>query len=159
MDFEIGNTPRRYGSGGFTLIELMIVVAIVGILAAIAYPSYTKYIQSTRRGDAQAALLDFAQTLERYHTTKGTYKGAGSDSGGNTGAPTIFPTEAPLDGNTKYYDLTIQSASDGAFTIRATPKGAQSGDGILEYTSTGRKGWDKNGDGDTADSGENTWDN
>lgn len=61
---------------GFTLIELMIVVAIIAILAAIAYPSYVQHVVKTRRAAAEACLLETAQFMERYYTTKLTYVGA-----------------------------------------------------------------------------------
>ena len=53
---------------GFTLIELMIVVAIIGILAAIAYPSYQEYVRRTKRTDAQADMMELANRLQRYKT-------------------------------------------------------------------------------------------
>lgn len=58
---------------GFTLIELMITVAVIGILAAIAYPSYQKYILRANRADAQAILMENAQFMERYFATANTY--------------------------------------------------------------------------------------
>lgn len=150
---------------GFTLIELMIVVAIVGIIAAIAYPSYTEYVERARRSDAQGALMGLAAAMERHRASNGNYQGAAS-GGGNTGAPAIFPDEAPIDGSTKYYDLTIDDgtttgidvgANGNVFALIATPKNAQAGDGILTLDHTGRRGWDENNDGDTDDAGENDW--
>lgn len=141
---------------GFTLIELMIVVAIVGIIAAIAYPSYTGYVERARRSDAQGALMGLAAAMERHRASNGNYQGAAS-GGGNTGAPAIFPDEAPIDGSTKYYDLTIEDADATSYSLQATPKNAQAGDGILTLDHTGRRGWDENNDGDTDDAGENDW--
>ena len=69
---------------GFTLIELMIAVAIVGILAGIAYPSYQDSVRKSRRADAKGALLGFANAMERYFTENNSYLGAGA-GGGNTG--------------------------------------------------------------------------
>lgn len=140
---------------GFTLIELMIVVAIVGIIAAIAYPNYTEYTERARRTDGQGALTGLASALERHYATRNTYAGAAS-GGADTGAPEIYPDEAPIDGGRKYYDLTIQSADGSSFTVRATPKGGQTGDGILELDSTGARRWDRDANG-SFDAGENTW--
>lgn len=154
------------GMHGMTLIELMIVVAVLGILIAIAYPSYREHIVKTRRADAQGALMGLANAMERHYTENSTYCGAavagGTDACGDggdkdTGAPDIFPTEAPIDGDDKYYNLTINAASATSYTLRATPKGDQSGDGYLELTSTGARAWDENADGDTADTNEDNW--
>jgi len=60
---------------GFTLIEMMIVVLIIGILAAIALPSYQRHVTETRRGAAQGCLLELAQFAERYYSTRMTYIG------------------------------------------------------------------------------------
>ena len=140
---------------GFTLFELITVLAIIAVIAALAYPSYTNSVTKTRRADAKAALLSFAQAMERHYTENNSYLGASIS--GNTGAPSIFPTEAPLDGSAKFYDLTIQSATDTTFTLRATPKGSQADDGIMEILNTQFKRWDKNNNGSFA-SDENTWD-
>ncbi len=133
-------------ANGFTLIELMIVVVIIGILAAVVYPSYQDNIKQTRRNDAQGVLTSFAAAMERRYTIENTFTGAAA-GGANTGAPTIFPTQSPLEGSTKYYNLTIQAATATTFTLRATPIGSQAGDGYLELLSSGLKRWDVNGAG------------
>lgn len=148
---------------GFSLIELMIAVAIVGILAAIAYPSYMGFIVDARRTDAQEALLGFANAMERFKTENMTYVGAGTTGTENaTGAPsaTTFPTQAPLDGGDKYYNLTITAADSLAYTLRATPIAgtSQATDGLMELSSVGVRRWDRNNDGDATDAGENSWD-
>lgn len=141
---------------GFSLIELMIVVAIIGIIASIAYPSYTQYVERARRSDAQGALMGLAAAMERHRTVNGTYAGAGA-GGADTGAPSIYSAEAPVDGNPKFYDLTIEAANATSFQLQATPKNGQAGDGILTLAHTGARGWDENNDGDTGDAGENDW--
>lgn len=142
---------------GFTLIELMFVVAIIGIVAAIAYPNYQGYVEKARRGDAQGVLMQFASAMERYYTQNNTYAGA-DDGNGVPGAPPsdLFPDEAPLDGNAKFYDLTIQDLQANSFTLRATPKNGQSGDGFLQLHSNGVREWDADNSGSIG-AGENTW--
>ncbi|MFD1217979.1 type IV pilin protein [Microbulbifer celer] len=129
---------------GFSLIELMIVVAIIGILAGIAWPSYQDHVQASRRADAQGALMGLAQAMEQYFTENGTYTGAAD----NNNVPQIFATEAPLDGGTKYYNLRAIVANDGgSYDLQAQAKGAQADDGNLLLRSTGEKGWDRGDDG------------
>ncbi len=113
---------------GFTLIEVLIVVAILGILAAIAIPSYTKYITSSRRADGQVALLEAAQKMERYFTNNNTYVGATIGDGAND---LIFKTS-----EREYYLLSFpgnDNPSARAFTIRATAQNEQLKDTDCEY--------------------------
>jgi type IV pilus assembly protein PilE len=140
---------------GMTLIEILIVVVIVGILAAIAYPSYRNQVLSSRRADAQQALMSLASAMERHHSQNLTYEGA-ADDGENTGAPAIFPDEAPLDGKRKYYNLRITAASVDDYTLQAQPKNDQAGDGLLEITADGTRGWDRDANGSIAAS-EQCW--
>ena len=126
----------------FTLVELMVVVAVVAILAAIAFPFYNEHVRRARRADAQGALAGLAIAMERHYTerTPSAYTGAAS-GGADTGPPAIYPTQAPLGGANKYYNLTIQSASATAFEVRAIPKNAQAGDrcGTLTLDSAGQR--------------------
>lgn len=129
---------------GFTLIEVMIVVAIIAILVAVAVPSYQNQVRSSNRADAQGALMNLAQAMERYYTERGTYVGAAVGAGG------IFPNEAPLDGNNKHYNLIIDANNTNATSYRliAQPRGAvQAGDGALSLSSTGLREWNERGSG------------
>ena len=113
----------RANQRGFTLIELMIVVAIVGILAAVAYPSYAEYIRRGHRAEARAGILQGAQWMERSATATGTYP-----------LTAAFPANLKAVPNNRY-DIAV--VSDGAtFTLTATPKGAQIGDRCGNYTLT-----------------------
>lgn len=128
---------RGSRSGGFTLIELMIVVVVIGILAAIAYPSYQEHVRKARRADAQTALLELAQFMERHYTANGKYLTAAN------AAPVLPFSEAPKDGATKYYDLSFPAApTASSYTLRAVPKGAMVDDacGTLTLANTGAKG-------------------
>ena len=130
----------RTRNRGFTLIELMVVLAIVGILVAVAYPSYQSQMVRTRRTDAEAALTGLANALERFYLANNTYIGATANADG-TGTPTIYATKSPIDGTTKFYDLTISACAQNTYTLRATPVagGPQANDGNLELTSAGAK--------------------
>ncbi len=131
------NRPGAARPSGVTLIELMIVVAIIAILAAIAYPSYQEQIRKTRRAEAQAALLELAQFLERNRTHTGRYD---IDGAGN---PVTLPyTEIPRERTAKYYTLTLETLTPSAFTLKATPQGPQAGDtkcASLSLAHTGAK--------------------
>ena len=127
----------------FTLIELMIVVAIIGILASIAYPSYQNSVMKSHRSDAQSSLSQLAQALERFYGIRYTYIGTGDSGGGTTGAPTndVFShTSTPLGGSQIHYDLTL-TASATDYMVTATPAGNQASDscGTLTLTKSGAK--------------------
>ena len=149
----------------FTLIELMAVVAIIGILAAIAIPSYQESMRKSRRADAQGALLNFANGMERHFTESNTYCGVsqwGNDSCGDGGEfdsggrpfATVYAPPAETDLN---YEIIILNATPNTFTLQASPEGAQMGDGIIELDSTGIRRWDRNKNG-VFEADENSWD-
>ena len=140
---------------GFTLIELMLVVALISVIVLIALPSYNQQVVDTRRAEVKGALSGFANAMERFYSDNNTYLGAGP-AGANTGAPSIYPDQAPLDSPNKFYNLTIQAATATTYTLRATPINGQVGDGFLELLSTTQRRWDKNNDG-AIGTGEFDW--
>jgi len=130
---------RRYGRG-FTLIEIMIAMAILAIVSAVAIPIYTSYSENTYRGEAQADLLKCAQGLERYASENFTYVGADDGSGALLG--TICNTLSDM-----RYTISVVSTRD-EFTLTATPTpGVMEDDGELEFGSNGQRRWNRNGTG------------
>ncbi|MGG2395978.1 type IV pilin protein [Pseudomonas sp. SH1-B] len=133
-----GSSSLGRRTSGFTLIEVMIVVAIIGIIAAIAYPSYQEHVRKTKRADAQAALMELSQFMERFYTANGRYLKS-DDS-----APDLPFGEAPKDGGNKSYDLAFaeNTPTANSYILEATPKGSMASDscGTLTLSNTGAKG-------------------
>ena len=110
-------TARRLQTG-FTLIELLIVLVIVGVLAGIAYPSYSSYLKRSARADAKAELLRMQLAVEKQHLVR---------IGAAPALPTTWTTAAPV---AKHYQLSLQpqGAQDYTLTARALPGSTQAQD-------------------------------
>ncbi len=98
--------PKYHSRSGFTLIELMIVVGVIGILASIAYPSYLDYVRKARRNEVQGTMLDMQLQQEKYRVNHATYA-----SLNNLGT---FSSD--------YYTLTVPVNMALAYTITAVAK-------------------------------------
>ncbi len=125
-----GRPPMRW-QRGFTLIELMVVIAIISILASIALPAYNDYILRTNRKQAQACMSQYAQFMERFRTTNMTYAGADPGTLG-------CATESGMGDR---YSFEVGNLGVRTYTITASPKGPQSSDtcGTLTLDQTGAK--------------------
>ena len=117
---------------GYTLIELMITTAIVAILAAVAYPSYTRYIVRSNRTAAQAQMLDIANREQQFLLANRAYA-----------TRAVLETSGyslPTNVYSRYsYDITVGTTAVPSYTITFTGIGTQAGDGALTLTSEGVK--------------------
>ncbi|HDZ56625.1 MAG TPA: prepilin-type N-terminal cleavage/methylation domain-containing protein [Pseudomonas xinjiangensis] len=126
---------------GFTLIEVMIVVVIVGILSAIAYPAYEEHVRKGNRAEARAVLLNSAQALERYYSINGTYLDGGS-------LAKVYPDDISS-GSKVRYSLGVTTETADSYVLNATGEGNMASDdcgtysinhtGVLSSTSTAAK--------------------
>lgn len=120
----------RAASSGFTLIELMIVVAVIGILGAIAYANYSDSVVKSRRAAAAACLLETSQYMERYYTTKLSYVGA---------APPAQECQSEM---TDHYTIGLDGTPTAtAYRVQAAPKGQQ----LAKDTKCGTLGLNQQG--------------
>lgn len=110
-----GKPSKALALRGFTLIELMIVVAVVAILASIAYPAYTRHVQNTRMVQAQSDLLELGAWMERQRTLNNTWAGMNSAS-----------LPPPRAGTAVAYEIKLTATAD-SFTLTAERKGPQVG--------------------------------
>ena len=146
--------PRQGHAKGFTLIEIMVTVAIIGILAAVAMPSYTSYVARARRADARTQLLQAAQFMQRFYAANDQYdqdRGNNSILGSSVGMPDSLRV-SPADG-TALYQLNTAITTAGNYTASVTVSGytltmapisgrsaAADACGMFTLTSTGIRG-------------------
>lgn len=120
---------------GFTILELMVAAAVLGVIATFAYSSYAEHVQETRRTAAQAALLELANFMERYYTEHGRYNG-------NNKSPQLPFTTLPKAGTPVTYRFKLDEVTRQSYKLVATPVGrAQKDDrcGPLSLDHVGRK--------------------
>jgi type IV pilus assembly protein PilE len=167
--------PAPARENGFTLIELMIVVIIIGVLAGIAYPSYRNYTMQNRRTDARGAMLQIAAQQEKYFTECNRYAatltGATRSCGtaaGNADTVLAFSTSMPA---FDYYNAALAPGiveRNGAtsancstyacgYSLTFTPKGIQANDGKMMINARGDRFWDRNNNNNYTDAGEDSW--
>ena len=123
---------------GFSLLELLIAVAIVGIIAAIGYPSYQQHITRSHRNEALVVLQDIGAGLEDYAMRNGNY--------GAANLAAVYSLDASKHPAIDRYNFSLTNSAT-SWAVTATPTGAQSGDGKLILYWDGRRGWDSDGDG------------
>ncbi len=123
---------------GFSLIELMVTVAIIGILAAVALPSYQNHVMQSNRAVAKAILLENAQFMEQFYTENSRYD---QTPGGVAVALPIAQSPRP-GGGAIQYNISLQAVALNTFTLQAIPAGSMAGDvcGTLTLANTGLQG-------------------
>jgi type IV pilus assembly protein PilE len=140
---------QRGAQFGFTLIELVVTMAIIAILAAIAIPSYTAYIMRSHRSDARGQLLEVATWMERWRTERGRYDNPASP--GNPPPSPPFPvayTQSPPTGPARY-NIVVATPTAVGYTITATATGIMTGDicTTLTIDESGARGFTTGGGG------------
>ncbi len=128
-------TKKANQASGFTLIELVITVAIIGILAAIAFPLYQNQVEQTRRTTAKSDLLELNQWMERRYSNAFDYRNAGNN-------PVLPFNQSPQNGTAFYNISFVGNITRDTFTLQAVPTGGQANDdcGTLTLNEQGSRG-------------------
>lgn len=138
---------RSAAPRGFSLLELLVALAVMGVLVGIALPAYREQVARGHRSAAQSALLEDAQSMQRFYASNNTYEGAVDAN--------LSTTRAPKDGGAAAYTISVTATppTQTSWSLVATPVGPMAGDrcGQLTLDQTGRRGA-INGTGSSVDS-------
>jgi type IV pilus assembly protein PilE len=135
--FQSVPSGRQFRLAGFSLVELLVVVVIMGVLSAVALPAYTRYVQRGHRTEAMAALLESQHFMERYYSANGQYLSPAN-------AVPLLPQRLqgiPSQGTVRY-QLSVREATLNSYVLQAVPEGSMAGDvcGSLTINQAGLRG-------------------
>jgi type IV pilus assembly protein PilE len=135
--FQSVRLGRQLRLAGFSLVELLVVLVIMGVLSAVALPAYTRYVQRGHRTEAMAALLESQHFMERYYSANGQYLSPAN-------AVPLLPQRLqgiPSQGTVRY-QLSVREATQNSYVLQAVPEGSMAGDvcGSLTINQTGLRG-------------------
>jgi len=134
---QSARSDRQYRQAGFSLIELLVVLVIMGVLSALALPGYTRYVQRGNRTEVMAALLEAQHFMERYYSANGQYLSPAN-------AVPMLPQRLqgiPSQGTVRY-QLSVREATANSYLLQAVPEGSMADDvcGSLTINQTGLRG-------------------
>ena len=134
---QSARSDRQYRQAGFSLVELLMVLVIMGVLSALALPGYTRYVQRGYRTEVMAALLEAQHFMERYYSANGQYLSPAN-------AVPMLPQRLqriPIQGTVRY-QLSVREATVNSYLLQAVPEGSMAGDvcGNLTINQTGLRG-------------------
>ena len=134
---QSARSDRQYRQAGFSLVELLVVLVIMGVLSALALPGYSRYVQRGNRTEVMAALLEAQHFMERYYSANGQYLSPAN-------AVPMLPQRLqriPLQGTVRY-QLSVREATVNSYLLQAVPEGSMAGDvcGNLTINQTGLRG-------------------
>ena len=134
---QSARSDRQYRHAGFSLVELLVVLVIMGVLSAVALPAYTRYVQRGHRTEAMAALLESQHFMERYYSANGQYLSPAN-------ALPLLPQRLqgiPSQGTVRY-QLSVREATLNSYVLQAVPEGSMARDvcGILTINQAGLRG-------------------
>jgi type IV pilus assembly protein PilE len=135
--FQSVPSGRQFRLAGFSLVELLVVLVIMGVLSAVALPAYTRYVQRGHRTEAMAALLESQHFMERYYSANGQYLSPAN-------AVPLLPQRLqgiPSQGTVRY-QLSVREATLNSYVLQAVPEGSMAGDvcGSLTINQAGLRG-------------------